>query len=68
MIVQGILKQNQNTLKGKTVIPFCTFGSVEGETLKSIVDLTPFSKYLKGYGTSSPNKNQTENWLKEIGF
>ena len=53
--------------KGKTVVPFCTYASTyREETLAKIVELTPNSLHLQGFGTTGRNTNGVENWLRTI--
>lgn len=53
--------------KGKTVIPFCTYASTyRDETLAKIVELTPGSRHLQGFGTTGRNTGGVENWLRTI--
>ncbi len=53
--------------KGKTVVPFCTYASTyREETLAKIVELTPGSRHLQGFGTTGRNTNGVENWLRTI--
>lgn len=57
-------------MKGKTVVPFCTYASTyRDETLQKIVLLTPDSNHLYGLGLTSSglnNSNSVSEWLKEI--
>lgn len=54
--------------KGKTVIPFCTYGATTWmpQTIDKIKALTPDSKHLKEFG-SSGSTSGVEQWLREIG-
>lgn len=53
--------------KGKTVIPFCTYASTyRDETLAKIVELTPGSRHLQGFGTTGRNTDGVESWLRTI--
>lgn len=68
MAICSFLESEGYDFKGKTIIPFCTYqATYRDETLAKIVDLTPDSKHLKGFGTTNKNAN-LEPWLKEIGF
>ncbi|MGM9802776.1 MAG: flavodoxin [Muribaculaceae bacterium] len=52
--------------KGKTVIPFCTYGATyRDETLQKIVDLTPEANHLSGHGTTG-SISGVEAWVKSI--
>lgn len=55
--------------KGKTVIPFCTYGATTWmpQTIDKIKELTPQSTHLKEFG-SSGSTSGVESWLKEIGI
>lgn len=54
--------------KGKTVVPFCTYASTyRDETLAKIVELTPATGHLQGFGAVNKNTKGIEKWLKEIG-
>ncbi|RHJ82686.1 flavodoxin [Parabacteroides sp. AM08-6] len=67
MAVWSFLESDAYDFSGKTVIPFCTYqATYRDETLAKIVELTPNSKHLKGFGTTNKNTN-LDSWLKEIG-
>lgn len=67
MTVQGFLTDNAEALKGKVIIPFCTFAATYGpETLARIVELSPDSEHLEGLATSSPNASEVKEWLTTI--
>lgn len=55
--------------KGKTVIPFCTYGATTWmpQTINKIKELTPESTHLKEFG-SSGSTTGVEPWLREIGL
>lgn len=54
-------------LKGKVVIPFCTFGSSYGpETIQGIVNHTPNSTHAEGYQSRGSNTGGVEAWLRGI--
>lgn len=68
MAVWSFLESKNYDFKGKTIIPFCTYAATyRDETLAKIVELTPDSEHLKGFGTTDRNAN-VSNWLKEIGI
>ena len=53
--------------KGKAVVPFCTYASTyREETLAKIVELTPGSRHLQGFGTTGRNTSGVESWLRTI--
>ena len=67
MAIQSFLENENYDFTGKTIIPFCTYqATYRDETLAKIVELTPQSKHLKGFGTTNKNAN-IEPWLQEIG-
>lgn len=54
------------SFKGKTVVPFCTYeATYRDETLQKIIDLTPDSGHLEGYGTTG-NTKKVGAWLGRI--
>lgn len=68
MAVHSFLKSDKYNFTGKTIIPFCTYGATyRDETLAKIVELTPDSKHLKGFGTTNKNAD-IKPWLEEIGI
>ncbi len=68
MAVWSFLESENYDFSGKTIIPFCTYASTyRDETLAKIVELTPDSKHLKGFGTTNKNAD-VSGWLKEIGI
>lgn len=68
MVIWSFLESNNYNFSGKTVIPFCTYqATYRDETLAKIVELTPESKHLKGFGTTD-KKADVASWLKEIGI
>lgn len=68
MAIWSFLEADNYDFSGKTVIPFCTYqATYRDETLAKIVELTPDSKHLKGFGTTNKNAS-VESWLKEIGI
>lgn len=51
---------------GKTVVPFCTYAATyRDETLQKIVDLTPTSQHLEGFGTTG-STNGVQTWIDLI--
>ncbi len=68
MAIWSFLESKNYSFKGKTIIPFCTYGATyRDETLAKIVELTPDSKHLKGFGTTDKNAD-VKPWLEEIGI
>ena len=68
MAIWSFLESKNYDFKGKTIIPFCTYGATyRDETLAKIVELTPDSEHLKGFGSTNGDAN-VEPWLKEIGL
>lgn len=68
MAIWTFLESENYNFKGKTVIPFCTYAATyRDETLAKIVELTPESEHLTGFGTTNRNADVT-SWLKEIGI
>lgn len=67
-LMTHFLEEHAADLKGKTVIPFCTYqATYRDETLQAIVDASPSAKHKEGYGTTNPNQNDIDAWLKKIG-
>ena len=67
-LMTHFLKEHAADLKGKTIIPFCTYqATYRAETLQAIVDATPTASHKEGYGTTNPNQNDVDAWLKKIG-
>ena len=63
------LEEHAADLKGKTVIPFCTYqATYREETLQAIVDATPTASHKVGYGTTNPKQADIDAWLKKIGL
>jgi len=53
-------------LRGKTIVPFCTYAETyRDETLAKIVELTPYTRHLKGFG-STGSTSEVKAWLEEI--
>lgn len=68
MAVWSFLESENYNFKGKTIIPFCTYASTyRDETLAKIVELTPDSEHLKGFGTTNRDAD-VATWLREIGI
>ncbi|MCM1504432.1 MAG: hypothetical protein NC127_04480 [Muribaculum sp.] len=54
---------------GKTVVPFCTYASsYRDATLAKIVELTPYSAHLEGFGAQSDHLEGVLEWLDMIGL
>lgn len=69
MPIWSFLESDAYDFTGKTVIPFCTYASTGRDaTLQRIIDLTPDSEHLEGFGTSGRNTSGVESWLQEIGI
>lgn len=69
MPIWSFLESDAYDFTGKTIIPFCTYASTGRDaTLQRIVDLTPNSEHLEGFGTSGRNTSGVELWLQEIGI
>lgn len=67
-LMTHFLEENKETLKGKTVIPFCTYYSTyRDETLATLTDATPTAQHKEGYGTTNPKQGDIDAWLKKIG-
>lgn len=68
MAIWSFLESENYNFADKTIIPFCTYAATyRDETLAKIVELTPDSEHLKGFGTTNKNADVT-GWLKEIGI
>ncbi|MCD7901545.1 MAG: hypothetical protein LUH22_17280 [Bacteroides sp.] len=68
MAIWSFLESENYDFKGKTIIPFCTYAATyRDETLAKIVELTPDSEHLKGFGTTNRNADVAP-WLREIGI
>lgn len=69
MALWSFLENDAYDFKGKTIVPFCTYDATyRDETLAKIVELTPDSRHLKGFGAVGRNTNGVQAWLKEIGM
>lgn len=59
----------QADLRGKTVVPFCTYwSSGRDSTLKHICDLSKGAKFLDGIGQTHAQAADISSWLKKIGL
>lgn len=68
MAIWSFLESENYDFSGKTIVPFCTYqATYRDETLAKIVELTPESEHLKGFGTTNRNADVT-SWLNEIGI
>lgn len=68
-LVTHFLEENEKSLAGKTVIPFCTYAATyRDETLAKLVEVTPSANHKEGYGTKSPSQKEVDAWLKKIGM
>ena len=68
-LMTHFLEENKEALKGKTIIPFCTYqATYRAETLQAIVDATPTASHKEGYGTTNPKQADMDAWLKKIGL
>lgn len=69
MAIWSFLEERSYNFKGKTIVPFCTYAAAyRDETLAKIVELTPNSKHLKGFGAVNRDTEEIEAWLKKIGM
>lgn len=71
MIIHTFLECKEYNFSGKTIVPFCTYATATYETLNDIINATPNSQHLEGFGTrgSSQYNSQTiKNWLDRIGI
>lgn len=67
MAVWSFLESAEYDFSDKIIVPFCTYASTyREETLAKIVELTPRSVHLQGFGTVSRNTNGVESWLRTI--
>ena len=68
-LMTHFLEEHAADLKGKTIIPFCTYQTTyRAETLQAIVNATPTASHKEGYGSTNPNQNDVDAWLKKIGI
>lgn len=66
MAIVSFLEDSEYNFKGKTIIPFCTYAATyRDETLARIVELTPDSEHLTGYGTTG-SVSGVRDWLQQI--
>ena len=67
MAIWSFLESSEYDFSDKIIVPFCTYASTyREETLAKIVELTPDSKHLQGFGTTGRNTGGVENWLRTI--
>lgn len=58
----------EQNLKGKTVIPFCTSGGSDiEETLSDLKKSCKGATVLEGYTAEEGTTKEIRNWLKDIG-
>ena len=68
-LMTHFLEEHAADLKGKTVIPFCTYqATYRDETLAALTDATSTAQHKEGYGTTNPKQSDVDAWLKKIGF
>ena len=68
-LMTHFLEEHKAALKGKTIIPVCTYqATYRAETLAALTDATPTANHKEGYGTTNPNQNDVDAWLKKIGL
>lgn len=68
-LMTHFLEEHAADLKGKTIIPFCTYqATYRDETLAALTEATPTANHKEGYGTTTPNQNDVDAWLKKIGL
>lgn len=66
MIMWSFLEDTNYNFNGKTIIPFCTYAATyRDETLAKIVELTPESPHLAGFG-STGSTSGVKSWLQQI--
>ncbi len=71
MIIHSFLECPSYDFSGKTIIPFCTYATDTYQTLNDIINATPNSEHLEGFGTrGSQNYNSAtiKSWLDRIGM
>ena len=67
LAIWSFLESSEYDFSDKIIVPFCTYASTyREETLAKIVELTPDSKHLQGFGTTGRNTGGVENWLRTI--
>lgn len=69
MAVWSSLENSEYDFSDRIIIPFCTYASTyREETLAKIVELTPGSVHLQGFGTTGRNTSGVESWLRNINI
>ena len=69
MAIESFLETSGYDFSDKIIVPFCTYASTyRDETLARIVELTPGSVHLQGFGTVGRNTSGVENWLRTINI
>ena len=71
MIIHSFLECKSYDFTGKTIVPFCTYATAAYETLNDIINATPNSEHLEGFGTrgsQSYNSQTIKAWLDRIGI
>lgn len=67
MAIWSFLENSEHDFSDKIIVQLCTYASTyREETLAKIVELTPNSLHLQGFGTTGRNTNGVENWLRTI--
>lgn len=67
MAVWSFLESSEYDFSDKIIVPFCTYSSTyREETLAKIVELTPGSVHLQGFGKTGRNTTGVEEWLRTI--
>lgn len=67
MAVWSFLESAEYDFSDKIIVPFCTYASTyREETLAKLVELTPGSVHLQGFGTTGRNTGGVESWLRTI--
>ncbi|MGN0836561.1 MAG: flavodoxin [Akkermansia sp.] len=68
MIMHSFLESPACDLRGKTVIPFCTYAETyRDETLAKLAELTPGAVHLRGFGSTGSTRGVAP-WLRAIGI
>lgn len=71
MIIHSFLECQSYDFSGKTIIPFCTYATATYQTLNDIINATPNSTHLEGFGTrgsQSYSQQTIKSWLDRIGI